>query len=154
MSKIPLTGGFKPLDEGVYIFKVDSVKYDEKFGKLTIKFVTKDGKTHSEQFGFLTDKGKPNDGAMNAFSFLAKTLLNDFDREEVDEEELVGRFVKCSIEHQVVEGNDGRVRTYAHLGKDKTVAYGFDEEEEQPAEETAEKPKTDMDSLKALLGLE
>jgi hypothetical protein len=154
MAKIGLTGGFKPLPEGTYILKVESVEYKETFGKLRIKFVTKDGRYHTEQFSLLDSKGKPNDGAYNAFSYLAKTLLDDFDRDEIDDQELVGHYIKCSIEHNVVEGSDGRVRTFAHLGNDKEVAHGFDDE--TAAEETdngvAEPAGGDID-LDALLGL-
>ena len=147
MAKIGLTGGFKPLPEGQYILKVDSVEYNEKFGKLRIKFVTEDGRYHTEQFGLLDSKGKPNEGAYNAFSYLAKTLLDDFDRDEIDDQELVGHFIKCSIEHQVVEGSDGKTKTYVHLGNDKEVCYGFHGEEkteDAPAEATE---GFDLDSL-------
>lgn len=132
MAKIGLTGGFTPLPEGIYTFRIDKVEYNEKFGKLKISLVTKDGQKHTEQFGLLDSKGKPNDGAYNAFSYFAKTALNDFDIDEIDDQDLVGRYIRCSIEHQVVEGNDGRVRTYAHLGRDKEPADGF-EGEEAPA---------------------
>ena len=32
MAKIRLTGGFKPLPEGTYIFKVSKVEFIEDFG--------------------------------------------------------------------------------------------------------------------------
>lgn len=153
MARIGLTGGFKPLPEGEYILKVDSVEYKEEFGKLKIKFVTKDGRYHTEQFGLLDSKGKPNEGAYNAFSYLAKVLLDNFDLEEIDDQELVGHFVKCSIEHQVVDKGDGKTQTYAHLGKDKEVAYGFDDgPAPEPAPAPAAAPAGGID-LDALLGL-
>lgn len=150
MAKIGLTGGYTTIPEGTYIFKVVSVEYKEVYGKLKIKFATKDGKTHVEQFSLLDSKGQPNEGAYNAFSYLAKVLLDDFDREEIDDQELVGHFMKCSIEHQVVE-KDGKTQTYAHLGKDKEVAYGFDDEA-KPEPAPAPAPAGDID-LNALLGL-
>ena len=154
MAKIGLTGGFKPLPEGQYILKVDSVEYKENFGKLRIKFVTEDGRYHTEQFSLLDSKGKPNDGAYNAFSYLAKTLLDDFDRDEIDDQELVGRFIKCSITHDVVEDKNGNVKTYAHLGNDKEVAYGFnDEGKDETADSTVEEPAAGGIDLDALLGI-
>lgn len=155
MAKIGLTGGFKPLPEGTYILKVESVEYKENFGKLRIKFVTEDGRSHMEQFSLLDSKGKPNDGAYNAFSYLAKTLLDDFDRDEIDDQELVGHYIKCSIEHNVVEGSDGKVRTYAHLGNDKEVAYGFNGElkDDKRADSTVGESATGGLDLDALLGI-
>ena len=150
MAKIGLTGGYTTIPEGTYIFKVVSVEYKEVYGKLRIKFATKDGKTHMEQFSLLDSKGQPNEGAYNAFSYLAKVLLDDFDREEIDDQELVGHFLKCSIEHQVVE-KDGKIQTYAHLGKDKEVAYGFDDDA-KPEPAPAPAQAGDID-LNALLGL-
>ena len=155
MAKIGLTGGFKPLPEGQYILKVESVEYKENFGKLRIKFVTEDGRSHMEQFSLLDSKGKPNDGAYNAFSYLAKILLDDFDRDEVDDQELVGHFIKCSITHDVVEDKNGNVKTYAHLGNDKEVAYGFgnDNTESRVAETAVAEPAAGGLDLDALLGI-
>lgn len=154
MAKIGLTGGFTPLPEGIYVLRVKKVEYNEQFGKLKIVFETKEGKTHTEQFSLLNEKGQPNEGAYNAFSILAKTLLDDFDLEEIDEQDLVGHYVKCSIEHNVVESRNGNgTRTFAHLGYDKQVAYGFDEEE-APAPLPAPTPAGSADlDLDTILGL-
>lgn len=159
MAKIGLTGGFTVIPEGNYIFKVTKVDYNAPFGRLRVYMETADGQKHMEQFGLLDKKGQPNEGAMNAFSFFAKTLLDDFEREEIDDQELVGHYIKCSIEHQIVDQGDGKTRTYAHIGKDKEVAYGFDGEEaaDDGGEdntgdgEPAEKPA--ISDLKALLGM-
>lgn len=151
MAKIGLTGGFTVIPEGTYIFKVTKVEYKEAFGKLRVFLETADGKKHMEQYSLLDSKGKPNEGAMNAFSFFAKTLLDDFDREEIDDQELVGCYIKCSIEHQVVDDGNGKTKTYAHLGKDKEVAYGFEGEEAEA--EAAEEETVSDDALKALLGM-
>lgn len=158
MSKIPLTGGFTVIPEGEYIFQVTKVEYKEAFGKLRVFMQTADGQTHMEQFGLLDKKGKPNEGAMNAFSFFAKTLLDDFDREEIDDQELVGHFIQCSIEHQIVDDGNGNTKTYAHIGRDKKVAYGFDgetapadTEDDYSDDEVADAKPADLDSLMALL---
>ena len=148
MAKIGLTGGFTPLPEGVYVFKIEKVEYKESFGKLRISLVTKDGKKYSEQFSLLDDKGRPNEGAYNAFSYFAKVALNNFDIDEIDDQDLVGHYIKCSIEHQVSEDKNGVTRTYAHLGKDKESVEGF--EGEAPAPATP--PATDVDIMK-MLGL-
>ena len=137
MAKIGLTGGFTPLPEGVYVFKIEKVEYKESFGKLKITLITSDGRRHTEQFSLLDSKGKPNEGAYNAFSYFAKTALNNFDLEEIDDQDLVGHYIKCSIEHQVVDGKDGVTRTYAHLGKDKESVDGFEGEEAPAAAPTA-----------------
>lgn len=152
MAKIGLTGGFTPLPEGMYIFKISKVEYNEKFGKLKVTLQTREGKTHMEQFSLLDSKGKPNEGAYNAFSYFAKTALNDFDRDEIDDQELVGHYIKCSIEHQVVESTTepGKTRTFAHLGRDKEPASGF--EGEVPEMPKPTEPAGDLDIMK-MLGL-
>ena len=70
MALIRMSGGFAPIPEGIYVFKIVEVEYKEQYGKLAITMQTAKGKKHIERFQ-LTDKdGHPNDGAMAAFSFL------------------------------------------------------------------------------------
>lgn len=144
MARIPMTSGFTVIPEGTYVFKIESVEYKESFGKMSVNMVTKDGQKYTERFSFLKASGEVNSGAMNAFSFFAKTVLKDFEIEEIDDQDLVGHYIKCEIVHDKVESKTepGKILTFPHIGE-KTVADGF-EGEAAPA-----KPKVD---LAALLG--
>lgn len=156
MSMIPLTGGFEHIPEGVHIFKIEKVEYKPDFGKMLITLKTKTGRTHIERFSLLDGNGKPNPSAMNAFSFFAKTVMDNFDLEEIDDQDLVGRYFQATVEHNVVESNrtPGKMMTFVQL-TDKTPAKAF--EGEEPVEEDPDGfvkvDNTDADDLlSSLLG--
>lgn len=145
MARIPMTGGFQVIPEGVHILKITAAKYDEDFGKVIIDMVNVKGQTCRERFDLLTDDGTTNDKAMAAFSFFAKNAMNDFDMEDCDPADLVGRYIKAEIIHKKVPSNKepGKMVTFANLG-DKSPADGF-EGEAAPA-------KSSGLDLSALLG--
>ena len=127
MARIPMTGGFQVIPEGVHILKITSAEYDEDFGKVIINLVNVKGQTCQERFNLLNDDGSANAKGMNAFSFFAKTAMNDFDMEDVDPAELVGHYIKAEITHNKVPSSKdpGKMVTYANLG-DKSPADGFE----------------------------
>jgi hypothetical protein len=143
MAKIRLTGGFKPLPEGTYIFKVSKVEYKEDFGKMTVTFETKDGKKLTERYNLLNSDGSVNDGAMAAFSAMAEAVLDVSTGTEIDEQDLLGKYLKSNVVHN----EDAKGNTYAHLGYEKEHVEGFDEdtEEESAADESpVEKKNFDL----------
>lgn len=123
MARIPLTSGFTICPEGTYTFTVSKVEYDETFGTLRIFFAAEGGQKHDERYNLLNQDGSPNDKAMNAFSFLAKNILGNFDATDVDPDELVGRKITAEITHTEAQGRNG-VRTYAHLANVAPAAAG------------------------------
>lgn len=85
MARITLSKntGFTLIPEGFHVFKVvdvDMSKYDG-FGKIEVKLETANGQKHSERFSLLNNKGEVNEGALNAFSYFARTVLNDYKAE-------------------------------------------------------------------------
>ena len=122
MARIPMTGGFTPMDEGIQVLRIYGVEYKETFGNLTVYMCNAQAQTMRETFRFKGKDGKPNEGAMNAFSYFAKTAMDDFDMEDVDPQELVGHYIQVEVVH-----NESNGRTYANLGRDKAVAYEFEE---------------------------
>ena len=124
MARIPLTSSFTPMDEGIQILRIYGVEYKEVFGNLTIYMVNAKGQTMRETFRFKGKDGKPNEGAMNAFSYFAKTAIDDFGAEDIDPDELVGHYIQVEVVHNASDNG----RTYANLGRDKAVAYEFDTE--------------------------
>lgn len=119
MAKIKLNDGFTVIPEGTYTFKVTAVNYKEDFGKMEVSMQTQDGKKHTERFTLLKANGEPNEGACNAFSYFAKTVLNDFSLTEIDHTDLVGHFVECDVEHDVQpnKNNPGKTVTFVRLAE-------------------------------------
>ena len=165
MPTIQLTGGFTVCPEGTHIFRIYKVDYNQEFGKLNIHLVNAQGITHVERFSLINASGVPNDRAYNAFSYLAKTALNDPYRTAIDPNDLVNHYIKAEVVHTIVPSNkeEGKTITFANLSN-KWAADGFDTtpvekaltlgtEKEQPkVEETKAAEPTqakglDLDSL-------
>ncbi len=154
MSKLPISSGFSLCPAGVHVFRIYAVDYNEDFGKLEVKMVTANGITHSERFSLLGKDGEPNEKACNAFSYFAKTALNDFSIEEIDHTDLIDHFIKAEIVHTTSPSNKdpNKTVTFANMG-DKAPADGFDT---TPCEKALnlgkkqEKPKSDLDLDKLL----
>lgn len=127
MAKIKLSsGGFTLIPEGVTTFKIVGVDYNEDFGKMKIELQTKTGVKHSENFTLLTNKGEVNEGALKAFSYFAKTALNNYQLDEIDETDLIGCYITATVKHEEFESNrePGKMLKSARLG-DYAVAVGF-----------------------------
>lgn len=147
MAIIGLSEGFTLIPAGTYVFKITDVKYKEDFGKLEITMETQEGQKHVERFSLLKADGQPNEGALNAFSYFAKTAMNDFSLSEIDHEDLIGCFIECDVEHDVVPSKQdpNKTMTFARL-TDKRVSEGW-EEDSAPV-----RPKSTGIDLKSLLG--
>lgn len=126
MAKIGLSEGFTLIPEGTHVFKITAVNYKEAFGKLEITMQTQSGAKHIERFSLLKTDGSPNEGALNAFSYFAKTALNDFSLTEIDHEDLVGCFIECDVEHDVQPNKNkpDKTVTFARLA-DKRPSEGW-----------------------------
>lgn len=128
MATIRLTPRtFKVIPEGNHIFRIDKVDYDADFGKMSIHLITVNGDTHIERFSLIGKDGNTNEKALGAFSFFAKTAINDFDREEIDPTELVNHYIGGTITHTVTPSNNDPTKTvtFANI-TEKWVANGFD----------------------------
>ena len=127
MAMIPMTSGFSICPEGTHVFRIYKVEYNEEFGKLVVHFVNAQGCTVQERFSLMNPDGSANEGACNAFSFFAKTALNDFTLEAVDPDTLVDRYIKAEVTHTKLPSNKdpNKTLTFANLG-DKWTADGFD----------------------------
>lgn len=143
MAKIKLSqGGFTLIPEGTTTFKVvevDDSKYED-FGKLEVKLQTKDGKTHSERFALTKNNGEINEGALKAWSYFAKTCLNNFQADEIDTQDIVGCYITATVKHEEYSyEKDGETKSgkSARLN-DYAVAVGFGSKAEETTEEEVE----------------
>ena len=145
MARITMTGGFQIMPEGEQVLKITTAEYDEDFGKVIFTLANAKGQTCQERFSLLNQDNTPNEKALSAFSFFAKTAMDDFDLVDVDPVELVGRYIRAVVVHNKVESKKepGKMMTFVNLG-DKSPADGFDG--------AAEAPKSSGLDLSALLG--
>ena len=127
MARISMTGGYKPMPEGEQVLKITAAEYDEDFGKAVFTLTNAKGQTCRETFSLLNNDNTPNEKALGAFSFFAKTAMNDFDLVDVDPAELVGRYIRAEVNHNKVPSTKDPTKmvTFVNLG-DKSPADGFD----------------------------
>ena len=127
MAMIPMTSGFTLCPKGVQVFRIYKVDYNEEFGKLVIHLVNAQGITQQERYSLMGADGNINEKACAAFSFFAKTALNDFSLEAVDPATLVDHYIKADVIHTEMPSNKdpNKTVTFANLG-DKWAATAFD----------------------------
>jgi hypothetical protein len=103
MAKVKLSeSSFKIIPEGTTIFKVvevDDSKYED-FGKLSVKLQTAKGETHTENFTIIKANGELNEGALKAWSYFARTCLNNYQADEIDTQDIVGCYIKATVKHE------------------------------------------------------
>jgi hypothetical protein len=122
-----MTGGFQIMPEGEQVLLITAAEYDEDFGKAIFTLANAKGHTCQERFSLLNQDGSPNEKALGAFSFFAKTAMNNFDLEDVDPEELVGHYLKADVIHNKVPSikDPSKMMTFVNLGS-KSPADGFE----------------------------
>lgn len=127
MARIPMTNGYQVIPEGEYVFRIYDAKYDEDFGRVEISLVNAQGATHKERYNLKNANDEFNEAAMNAFSYFAKTAMNDYGMSDIDPVELKDHYIRAEITHTQVESKrePGKMMTFAHLGN-KSPADGFD----------------------------
>jgi hypothetical protein len=103
MAKMKLSEStFSLIPEGSTIFKVvevDDSKYDD-FGKIAVKLQTAKGETHVENFIIIKANGELNEGALKAWSYFARTCLNNFRADEIDTQDIVGCYITATVKHE------------------------------------------------------
>lgn len=150
MAKIKLTdSGFTLIPEGVTTFKIVGVEYKEDFGKMNVDMQTKSGAKHTERFSLLKKDGEVNEGALKVFSFFAKTALNNYSLDEIDEQDLVGCYISANVRHEEYNyvNNEGERKSGKNAKlNDYKVAVSF-EVEKAKEEEYEEDDSFDLDDL-------
>lgn len=119
--------GFSLIPEGWHDFKIEAVDYDEKFDKMEIQLVTKDGMKQTERFTLMDNTGEINQKGVNAFSYFARVAMNDFQIDSIDHEDLVGKFIRGKVEHKKgtkPNPKTGKYPTFANI-TDKEPCLGF-----------------------------
>lgn len=147
MAKVKLAEStFNLIGEGRHVFKIVSVDYDEDFGKMKVSLQTKDGQKHTEQFSLIKKNGEPNEGVLKAFSYFARTALNNYNVDEIDHEDLVGCYIEATVTHEEFESNKeaGKMLKSARLG-DYSTASSFGTSKAKSKDEEIEEEVDDED---------
>ncbi len=131
MAKMKLSeSAFSLIPEGTTIFKVvevDDSKYED-FGKLAVKLQTAKGETHTETFSLVKKSGELNEGALKAWSYFARTCLNNFQADEIDTQDIVGCYIQATVKHETytkTKGDNAGEEGKAVRLNDYTTATGF-----------------------------
>ena len=131
MAKMKLSEStFTIIPEGVTVFKVmevDDSKYED-FGKLSIKLQTAKGETHTENFTLIKANGELNEGALKAWSYFARTCLNNFRADEIDTQDIVGCYIQATVKHEKytrTKGDNAGTEGTAVRLNDYTTSTGF-----------------------------
>ena len=154
MAKMKLSEStFILIPEGTTIFKVmevDDTKYED-FGKLEVKLQTAKGETHVERFTLIKANGELNEGAHKAWSYFARTCLNNYQADEIDTQDIVGCYIKATVKHETytrtkgekagTEGTSVRLNDYA-------TATGFGSTKKA---DTVKEDTDDLDDLDGFL---
>jgi hypothetical protein len=113
--KKKLQDKFPVLPEGEQLVRVKEVIDEEyaKFDKLSVVIENEDGISCKLNFNFVKDDGSPNSGAETAYTFMCRALLNDPTADEIDTDDLVGKFAIAEVAHTT--GNKGG--TFANVKK-------------------------------------
>lgn len=128
MALIKLSkGGYETIPEGTYIFKVVKATYDEGFGKAVVELETEKGQKQTETYRLLDNNGEVNTKAHNAFSYFAKVVMNDFDLEDLEVSDMVGKFLEADVVHNKVPSakEEGKTLTFANLGEKRPTDKTF-----------------------------
>lgn len=129
---------FTLIPEGYHVFRIVEVnmsKYED-FGKIEINMKTVNGQKHIERFSLKDNKGELNEKAYNAFSYFCRTALNDYKNDDIDTDDLIGRYIRAEVKHvesTTINERTGKPYVNINLG-DKEPALGFDGIEEDSDE--------------------
>jgi len=158
MARIPLTSGFTNIPEGEHVLRIYDVAYDEIWGKIEVSMINAQGLTMVERFTLKDANDEPNEKAMAAFSYFAKTAINNYEATEIDPMDMINHYIRATVVHNQLPSRTkpGKMVTFVNLG-DKKPADGFDT---TPTDAALNKgravpkaaPTTDAIGLYALLG--
>ena len=131
MAKMKLAEStFTLIPEGTTTFKVMEVN-DEKYedyGKLEVKLQTAKGETHIERFTLIKSNGELNEGALKAWSYFARTCLNNYNVDEIDTQDIVGCYITATVKHETytrTKGDKAGTEGTSVRLNDYTTASGF-----------------------------
>jgi hypothetical protein len=150
MAKIKLvesTGGAYINQAGSKVLlRITKSNYDQDFGKVEITLENEKGELVNNNFGLMSQDGSMNEGAIKAFSYFARVAIGDWGRDDIEDEELVGCYVRADI--KMVKGSkpnkDGEILEYANLDKVYMTDDTFDDQKTLEVSKPKAKPQVQV----------
>lgn len=141
MAKIQLSNKtFEPMPEGTYVVEITEVEYKQALNLIKVTIANHAGKSTTKKY----DLSK--DGALNAFSILAQKALDCEPDSEINPDELKGKFIRVTIEHDEKESTKqpGKMVIFDKITEtehadgwdDDDGVVSVDDEDEEPASNT------------------
>lgn len=152
MAKINLAesnGAFISQPGKNVLLVVTKSKYDQEYGKVEMTLENENGEIVSNNFGLIDNDGSINDGALKAFSYFSRVAVGDWGRDDIEDEELIGCFVRADIE--MVKGKkedkNGNIMEFANIAK----CYMTNDRFEKAKKEKSVKPATTSKKAKPVV---
>lgn len=115
MKRKAVESNFQPIPAGEQVVRIKEIDESQyaKFDKLTVTIEDAGGRTARVNLNFVNDDGTPNDTADFIYTRIGRAATGDETLDEIDSQELVGKFVTVEIVHN--EGSKGG--TFANVKK-------------------------------------
>lgn len=100
---------------------ITKAHYDSEFGKVEIELKNEKGEIITNNYGLLDKEGEQSEGALKAFSYFTRVAMNDWGVDDVEPEDLVGKFIRADIELE-----KGTKATFANIKKSYMTEDSFE----------------------------
>lgn len=147
MAKITLAesnGAFINQPGKNVLLRITKAKYDTEYGKVEIVLENENGEIVNNNYNLIDNDGSTNEGALKAFSYFARVAVGDWGRDDIEDEDLVGCFVRCDIEMKTgkKEDKNGNIMEFANIVKSYMTDDAFEpKKKEKSAKPAAKKSK-------------
>lgn len=106
---------FKVVPEGTNIFEITNVDYKAKFNKIEISMKNQDKISCKQIYSLTKQDGSLNEGALFAFSAIAKAATNDYSERDIDPNILVGCKIIADVTHDTVPSKTDPTKTFTYI---------------------------------------
>lgn len=128
------------------LLQITKANYDQEFGKVELEFKNERGEIINENYNLMANDGSINEPALKAFSYFTRVAMGDWGVQEVEEEELIGKWLRADI--KMTKGSkpdkEGNAIYFANIEKiymisDEDIDYIADNSQEQSKAASKEK---------------
>lgn len=101
------------------LLKITKCNYDPEYGKVEMTLENEKGETLNNNFGLMAQDGSMNEGALKAFSYFSRVAMGDWGAQDVEDEDLIGKFIRADITMTEGKkpGKDGKTVSFANIEK-------------------------------------
>ena len=121
MARIKLTestgGAYINKAEKNALLQITSCEYDPEFGKISMILSNERGETMQNNFRFMNNDGSQNEPALKAFSYFSRVAMGDWTIDGVDDQDLIGKYIRADISLREGKSKDGEIIKFANLDK-------------------------------------